>query len=74
MTSVVSPYDRLIKRDRVHGSLYTDPMIFTEELRNIWYRTWVFVGHQSEVAQPGDYIRKRLGLQDVIMTASCTCC
>jgi phenylpropionate dioxygenase-like ring-hydroxylating dioxygenase large terminal subunit len=26
------------------------------------------VGHESEVAQPGDYVRKRLGLQDVIMT------
>ena len=61
-------YDRLIKRDKVHGSLYTDPAIFAEELRNIWYRSWVFVGHESEVTQPGDYVRKRLGLQDVIMT------
>src|ERR1700731_1101422 len=63
-----SRYDRLIKRDKVHGSLYTDPEIFAEELRKIWYRTWVFVGHESEVSQPGDYMRKRLGLQDVIMT------
>ncbi len=63
-----SRYDRLIKRDRVHGSLYTDPAIFAEELHKIWYRSWVFVGHETEVAQPGDYVRKRLGLQDVIMT------
>lgn len=61
-------YDRLIKRDKVHGSLYTDPSIFAEEVSKIWYRTWVFVGHESEVAQPGDYVRKRLGPQDVIMT------
>jgi phenylpropionate dioxygenase-like ring-hydroxylating dioxygenase large terminal subunit len=26
------------------------------------------VGHESEVAEPGDYARKTLGLQDVIMT------
>ena len=63
-----SRYERLIKHDKVHGSLYTDPDIFAEELRKIWYRTWVFVGHESEVSQPGDYMRKRLGLQDVIMT------
>jgi len=63
-----SRYERLIKHDKVHGSLYTDPGIFAEELRKIWYRTWVFVGHESEVSQPGDYMRKRLGLQDVIMT------
>lgn len=69
MTSVIgSPYDQLIHRDKVHGSLYTDPSIFAEELRKIWYRTWVFVGHESEVAQPNDYVRKKLGPQDVIMT------
>jgi phenylpropionate dioxygenase-like ring-hydroxylating dioxygenase large terminal subunit len=61
-------FDRLIKRDKVHGSLYTDAAIFTEELRKIWYRSWVFVGHETEVPQPGDYVRKRLGLQDIIMT------
>ena len=52
----------------MHGSLYTNPAIFADELQKIWYRSWVFVGHESEVAQPGDYVRKRLGLQDVIMT------
>jgi phenylpropionate dioxygenase-like ring-hydroxylating dioxygenase large terminal subunit len=61
-------YDRLIRPDRVHGSLYTDQQIFGEELRKIWYRTWVFVGHESEVANPNDYVRKKLGPQDVIMT------
>jgi phenylpropionate dioxygenase-like ring-hydroxylating dioxygenase large terminal subunit len=61
-------YTRLIRPDRVHGSLYTDPRVFASELARIWYRTWVYVGHESEVAEPGDYARKTLGLQDVIMT------
>lgn len=61
-------YDRLIRPDQVHGSIYTDPAIFAEELRKIWYSTWVFVGHESEVPQPNDYVRKRLGLQDIVMT------
>ncbi len=61
-------YSRLVKPDRVHGSLYTDPRIFADELSRIWYRTWVYVGHVSEIAQPGDYVRKSIGLQDVIMT------
>ena len=79
MTSVIDPaagptpragsrYEKLIRRDKVHGSLYTDPSIFAEELEKIWYRTWVFVGHESEVAHPNDYVRKKLGPQDVIMT------
>lgn len=75
MTSVIDStadtggrFDRLIRPNRVHGSLYSNPDIFAEELAKIWYRTWVFVGHESEVAHPNDYVRKKLGTQDVIMT------
>src|SRR5438105_1210659 len=32
----------LIRPDRVHGSLYTDPAMFVLELERIWYRTWVY--------------------------------
>jgi phenylpropionate dioxygenase-like ring-hydroxylating dioxygenase large terminal subunit len=61
-------YSELAQRDRVHSSLYTDAAIFAEELEKIWYSTWVFVGHESEIANPNDYVRKKLGPQDVIMT------
>ena len=61
-------FDELIKADRVHGSLYTDPEIYEQELERIWYRTWVYVGHVSEVPQPNDYVLKSIGPQQVIMT------
>jgi phenylpropionate dioxygenase-like ring-hydroxylating dioxygenase large terminal subunit len=60
--------DQLIQPTRVHGSLYSDPQIFAAEMEKIWYTTWVFVGHESEVPEPNDYVRKKLGRQDVIMT------
>jgi hypothetical protein len=63
-----SHWDELIRRDRVHGSLYTDPTIFEAELQNIWYRTWVYVGHESEVPNPNDYVAKSIGPQSIIMT------
>jgi phenylpropionate dioxygenase-like ring-hydroxylating dioxygenase large terminal subunit len=63
-----SPYRRLIQPGRVHSSLYTDPAVFAEELARIWLRTWVFIGHESEVPQPNDYVRKKLATQDVILT------
>ncbi len=59
---------QLIERDRVHGSLYTDPEIFEQELERIWYQTWVYVGHVSEVPEPNDYVRKSIGPQQVIMS------
>ncbi|MEA2347663.1 MAG: hypothetical protein QOG62_1450 [Thermoleophilaceae bacterium] len=58
----------LIQRDRVHGSLYTNPAIFQAELEQIWYRTWVFVGHESEVPEPNDYVMKSIGPQPIIMS------
>jgi len=69
MTTAVD-YSRLIEPTRVHGSLYTDPAIFAEELERIWYGGWVFVGHESEIAQPNDYVRKQIGPQDIVMTRS----
>lgn len=60
--------DELIEPDRIHGSLYTDPELFRLELQKIWYRTWVFVGHISEVPEPNDYVVKAIGPQSVIMT------
>lgn len=63
-------YDELVQPERVHGSLYTSPEIFAEELAKIWYRSWVYIGHVSEVAEPNDYVRKSIGPQDVIMSRS----
>jgi len=61
-------WDALIEHDRVHGSLYTDPAVYAAELENIWYRTWVFVGHVSEIPEPNDYVVKSIGPQPIIMS------
>jgi fatty-acyl-CoA synthase len=67
-TAVTVAWDRLIEPDRVHGSLYTDPAVWDAELERIWYRTWVYVGHESEVPEPNDFVLKSIGPQPVIMT------
>ena len=59
---------QLIRAEHVHGSLYTDPAIFQEELQKIWYRTWVYVGHESEVPKANDYVMKSIGPEPIIMT------
>jgi phenylpropionate dioxygenase-like ring-hydroxylating dioxygenase large terminal subunit len=58
----------LIGADRVHGSLYRARSVFAEELEKIWYRTWVYVGHESEVPRAGDFVMKSIGPQPIIMT------
>jgi phenylpropionate dioxygenase-like ring-hydroxylating dioxygenase large terminal subunit len=57
----------LILRDRVHGSLYTDEAIFSKEMTDIFEHGWVFVAHESEIREPGDYLTRRIGRQPVIV-------
>lgn len=58
----------LVKEDRVHKSLYSDPNIFEEELDKIFNNTWVWVAHESEVAEVGSYKTAKIGKQPVIVS------
>jgi phenylpropionate dioxygenase-like ring-hydroxylating dioxygenase large terminal subunit len=60
-------YSTLVEDHRVHGSLYVDPDVFDDEMRAIFTDGWVFVGHESEVPSPGDWVTRRLGREPVIM-------
>ena len=57
----------LIREDSVHKSVYTDPTLFKLEMERIYGNAWIYVGHESQVKNPGDYHTTRLGDQDVIM-------
>ncbi|MBA4789603.1 MAG: Rieske 2Fe-2S domain-containing protein [Rhizobiales bacterium] len=60
-------YSALIEPARVNSRLYYDPAIFQEELEKIWYRTWVYVGHTSEIPNKNDYVTKSIGPMPVLM-------
>ncbi len=59
---------RLVRPDRVHRRLYTDPAIFELEMTRIFGRCWLFLAHESQIRAPGDFVRARLGREDVIVT------
>jgi hypothetical protein len=56
-----------VQDDRIHASLYTDPRVFDDEMERIFARGWVFVGHDSEIPAPGDFVTRRIGAEPVIM-------
>ena len=58
----------LVQPDKVHRDVYTDPEIFKLEMERIWGRSWIYVGHESQVKNPGDYFATSIGTQNVIMT------
>ena len=55
-------WDYLIQEDRIHRSVYTSEALFRREMHSIFARTWVFVGHDSEIPDAGDL--SRAGLAD----------
>lgn len=61
-------YGRIIKADRVSGALYTAPDIFEEELERIWERDWIYLGHESQIAEPRQFFCRRMGREPVIVT------
>ncbi len=57
----------LLHKDEVHRKVYTDPDIFDLEMERLWHRTWIYVGHESQVKNPGDYFATTIGRQPVIL-------
>ena len=60
-------YAELVREDRVHTSLYTDPAIFEVEIERIFNTTWVWVAHDSELPNKNDWITTFVGRQPVIV-------
>jgi benzoate/toluate 1,2-dioxygenase subunit alpha len=57
----------LVEEDRVHRDVYTSPEIFRLEMDRLWSRAWIYIGHESQVARPGDYYATTLGTKPVVM-------
>ena len=56
------------KTFRVSSRVYTDEALFEREIAEIFEKTWVYVAHASEIAQPGDYKTAQIGRYPVIVT------
>ena len=57
----------LVRPDRVHRDLYIDPELFALEQERFFANTWNYVGHDSQVPNPGDYIRNEIAGQPLIV-------
>lgn len=46
---------------------YTDPDFFRLDMELIWYRDWLFVGHDCELAKPGSFFTVQIGDYPVVL-------
>lgn len=57
----------LVKEDAVHRDLYISPEIFELEMRYLWPSSWIYIGHESQVPNPGDFMSLDIGREPVIL-------
>jgi phenylpropionate dioxygenase-like ring-hydroxylating dioxygenase large terminal subunit len=57
----------LVEDGRIRTAVYTDPRVFDAEMERIFARTWVYVAHESEIAEPGDYKTVTIATQPLIV-------
>ena len=51
----------LVQPDRVHRDLYINPEIFQLEQAHFFANTWNYVGHDSQIPKPGDWLTNDIG-------------
>ena len=49
------------------GVLYHDPQLYEEEIREIFLKSWLYVGHQSQIPERGDYFLFEMAGESVIL-------
>lgn len=70
-TSVDELLDRVEKsmqNDLVPAEIFNSEDVFRAEIERIFTQTWVFVAHESELPNAGDFVQRRIGVDPVIVT------
>jgi len=50
----------------VHRSVFTEKEILARERAEIFNKCWLFIGHETEIPEKGDYKRKKVGGRNLV--------
>jgi benzoate/toluate 1,2-dioxygenase alpha subunit len=57
----------LVREQEVHRDVYVSEEVFQLEMAHMFPNSWVYVGHDSQVPNPGDYFGTTIGTQPVLL-------
>ena len=57
-----------VERGLLSREIFVNEEIYAQEQERIFARSWLFLGHESQIAKSGDYFVSRMGEESVIMT------
>jgi p-cumate 2,3-dioxygenase subunit alpha len=50
----------------VHRDAYRSPDVFELEKEKVLYKSWIILGHESEIAKPGDFVTRTIVDKDIL--------
>ena len=57
----------LVREMEVHRDVYVDDEVFRLEMEQLFPNCWTYVGHDSQVPNPGDYYSTTIGTQPILL-------
>ena len=51
----------------ISREIFTNAELYQEELEKLFTRAWLFIGHESQIPNDGDFFLSRMGSESVIM-------
>jgi phenylpropionate dioxygenase-like ring-hydroxylating dioxygenase large terminal subunit len=55
-----------LEKGTISRDIFTSQKVYEDELERIFPHSWLFVGHESQVPEPGDYILGRMAEESII--------
>jgi phenylpropionate dioxygenase-like ring-hydroxylating dioxygenase large terminal subunit len=52
----------------ISREIFVNPALFEQEKERVFARAWLYIGHESQVKKPGDFVVSRMGGESVILT------
>ena len=56
-----------LENGQISREIFVNEAIYQKEQEQVFTRAWLFVGHESQIPQPGDYFISCMGEESVIL-------
>src|SRR5487761_2748158 len=56
-----------VRAGHISREIFVNGEIYQEELERVFARAWLFVGHESQIPNPGDYFVSGMGEESVLL-------
>lgn len=57
----------MVEPERLHRRVFTDPAVFALEMQRVFRRSWLLLGHESQIPTAGSFFTTTMGTLSVIV-------